>query len=301
LANRWLDYSEARATAESTVVGDLRILPDLEWPAERQRRDILVHLPPGAMTSGRRYPVLYMHDGQNLFDAATSFAGEWQVDETLEALAATGLELIVVGIANGGPRRYREYTPFRGGLRSFLRGPVWIRNRGGGGSAYLRFLVEAVKPAVDAAFPTRPERDATGIMGSSLGGLISLWAAVRHGSTFGLIGAMSAAVPPGQERVLEALRHPEPLPSRVYLDAGGREARHGHDGPVDEARSREFVGGVLAMREALLAAGLREPETLRYVEDPSAIHHESAWAARLPNALRFLFGPLGSAHPPAAA
>jgi predicted alpha/beta superfamily hydrolase len=285
--SRWLDYREVRASPESTVVGDLRILPDLDWPEERQRRDVLVHLPPGAMTSGRRYPVLYMHDGQNLFDAATSFAGEWQVDETLESLAREGLELIVVGVPNGGDRRAHEYTPFR----------TWYRLRrvGGGGSAYLRFLVDVVKPEVDATFPTRPEREATGIMGSSLGGLISLWAAIEHPSTFGLVGAMSPAVLPGQDSVLDRLRRLTPLPERVYLDVGGREAGDRRTGTVEVARSRRFVGGVVAIRDALEAAGLREPRSLRYLEDPEAYHHESAWADRLPDALRFLFGPLTEA------
>lgn len=254
----------------STVVGDLRILRGLEPPAPLPARDILVHLPSGAFDSGgRRFPVLYMHDGQNLFDAATSFAGEWQVDETLEELANEGLELIVVGIPNGGDLRPDEYTPYpwRGGPRE----------GGGLATTYLRYLVDRVKPSVDAAFPTRPEREATGILGSSLGGTVSLWAAVEFGATFGIVGAMSPSVPPGQEPLLERLRSAAPRPDRVYLDVGGAEGDRG------------FRANVARIRDAFNAAGLRDGDSLRYVHEDGAIHHESAWARRLPDAFRHLF------------
>lgn len=267
----WTAYPR---TPASTVVGDLRVLRGFEPPGPLPMRDILVHLPPGAVDSGQRYPVLYMHDGQNLFDAATSFAGEWQVDETLERLADEGLELIVVGIPNAGELRPDEYTPF-----AWRDGP---REGGGLATAYLRFVVDRVKPAVDAAFPTRREREATGVLGSSLGGTVSLWAAVEFGSTFGIVGAMSPSVPPGQEPLLERLRLVEPRPDRIYLDVGGKEG------------DRRFRDNVVRVRDAFVAAGLREDANLRHVHEDGAIHHESAWARRLQEALRFLFGPFRS-------
>ncbi len=283
LPSDWLDYRSWRGGARDTVVGDLRVLPGLVSPQLGVSRDVLVHLPEGAMRSGRRYPVLYMHDGQNLFDEATSFAGEWRVDETLEELAIEGLELIVVGIPNGGARRYAEYTPYGGASGA--------RGLGGLGNAYLRFLVETVKPLVDAAFPTQRDRRATGIMGSSLGGLISLWAAVEHPETFGLIGAMSPAIVGGQGRILARLRALRTRPERAYLDVGGREiVRPGAD--RDAARLSEvFRRDARRMRDALIASGLQDRVELQFVEEPEAIHHESAWARRLPDALRFLFGP----------
>jgi predicted alpha/beta superfamily hydrolase len=246
------------------------VLRELEAPAPLAPRDILVHVPAGAFESSRRYPVLYMHDGQNLFDAATSFAGEWEVDETLQRLATEGLELIVVGIPNGGDARVNEYMPFpwRGGSRE----------GGGLAATYVRFLVEHVKPAVDAAFPTLPDRTATGILGSSFGGTVSLWAAVENGQTFGLVGAMSSSVPPGQEPLLERLRSVTPRPDRIYLDVGGAEGDRG------------FRENVVRVRDAFVAAGLHDGEELRYVHEDGAIHHESAWARRLPDALRHLFG-----------
>ena len=278
---RWVAYPTG-----ATVVGDLRVLRDVARTSLGRQRDILVHLPAGALDSGRRYPVLYMHDGQNLFDPATSFSGEWEVDETLASLADDGLELIVVGIPNAGDLRVSEYTPYVGRFQQEV-------NRGGGGRAYLRFVVDTVKSLVDDAFPTRPERAATGVMGSSLGGLISLWAAVEHGETFGLIGAMSPAVLPGQGYLLPRLRRLAVQPERVYLDVGGHE---GSSAPtVVEARrqSAEELATAGRIRSALREAGLHEPDRLRFVEDDDGIHHETAWARRLPDALRFLFGPIG--------
>ena len=279
----WRAYQSPVDGGPSSVVGDLRVLPALPGPPHGPDRDILVHLPAGAMRSGRRYPVLYLHDGQNLFDAATSFSGEWEVDETLAVLAGEGLELIVVGIPNAGDGRYAEYTPYAG------RRPGV---RGGLGRAYLRWLVEAVTPEVDAAFPTQTGREATGIMGSSLGGLISLWAAVAHPRTFGIVGSMSTAVTPGQNEIIRRLaRLPEP-PLRAYLDIGGHEGSDAPSPGLDRRWSKAMVRESRQIRDALVASGLRDGETVRLVEDPDAIHREAHWARRLPDALRFLFGPV---------
>lgn len=281
----WHRYEPPEA---STATGDLRVLRGLPGPAGGPDRDILVLLPAGAATSGRRYPVLYLHDGQNLFDAATAFAGEWEVDETLARLAGEEIELIAVGIPNAGDGRYREYAPYRGRRR-------WAT--GGGARAYVRWLAGTVKPAVDAAWPTRPEREATGVMGSSLGGLVSLWAAVQEPATFGLVGSMSTAITPGQQAILARLARLSPAPVRAYLDMGGHEGSHAPSPALDRRWSAAMLREARQVRDALAASGLREPLTLRHVEAPDAIHHESAWAARLPDALRFLFGP-GSAPPP---
>ncbi|HEX6868856.1 MAG TPA: alpha/beta hydrolase-fold protein [Candidatus Limnocylindrales bacterium] len=283
----WVDHRTARATPGSTVVGDLRVLPEVASAELGVARDVLVHLPAAALTSGRRYPVLSMHDGQNLFDAATSFVGEWRVDETLADLAVEGLELVVVGIPHSGDdRRYAEYTPYRGRGGRF---PM-----GGLGSAYLRWVVGTVKPAVDRAFPTRPERAATGIIGSSLGGLISMWATIEHPATFGLVGSMSTAYPGGQSAILRRLRGlaPDTLPDRIYLDVGGQEGSSAPDARTARRWSAGFLGDARRTRDVFTGLGLREPDRLRYVEDLAAIHQESAWAARLPDALRFLYMPL---------
>jgi predicted alpha/beta superfamily hydrolase len=281
-SRRWQPYRASAGGSASSVAGDLRVLPAFPGPPHGPDRDILVHLPPGATAGGRRYPVLYMHDGQNLFDAATSYSGEWEVDETLAALAPEGLELIVVGIPNAGDGRYAEYTPYKG------RRPGVS---GGLGRAYLRWLTEAVKPEVDATWPTRPERGATGIMGSSLGGLISLWAAVAHPATFGLVGSMSTAVSPGQNEIIRRLARLPVPPVRAYLDIGGHEASDAPSPGLERRWSSAMLRESRQIRDSLIESGLCEGETLRLVEDPDAIHHESHWARRLPDALRFLFGP----------
>jgi predicted alpha/beta superfamily hydrolase len=277
----WQRYP-ATAGAAATVVGDLRVLRGLPGVPGVPGRDILALLPQDALTSGRRYPVLYMHDGQNLFDAATSYSGEWEVDETLAALASEAIEVIVVGIPNSGDGRYAEYTPYRG------RGARW--RTGGGGRAYLRWVAGSVKPAIDAAWPTLPGRETTGIMGSSLGGLISLWAAIQHPDTFGLIGSMSTAITPGQNAIIRRLAALPVPPQRAYLDTGGHEANDAPSPGLERRWSAAMVREAGQLRDALVASGLREGDTLRFVVDRDAIHREVHWARRLPDALRFLYG-----------
>ncbi len=190
--NNWMPYAEYRQGAAHTVQGTVLALPQLWSPHLQNARDILVYLPPSYETNPeRRYPVLYMHDVQNLFDAHTSYAGEWQVDETLEALSRAGLEAIVVGVFNAGEQRRIEYNPFPSRF-----GP-------GKGEAYLRFLVETLKPLIDADFRTRPERPYTGLMGSSMGGLISLYGFFNFSDTFGLAGVMSPAFIISYQEVLD--------------------------------------------------------------------------------------------------
>lgn len=276
----WRTYLEHIQIREHSVVGALQVLPELYSPQLDNKRDILVYLPPSYAESVRRYPVLYMHDGQNLFDAATSYAGEWQVDETCEALAEEGIELIVVGIPNAGLRRLDEYSPFYS-----------ERDGGGQGDQYLAFLAETLKPLIDQEFRTLPGREHTGIMGSSMGGLISLYAAFRRSETFGIIGAMSPSLWFAGTAIFPYIRRQPFVPARIYLDVGTRE---GGNSPVDRllhhASSRRYFGNVFRMHELLVGKGYRPAHDLHYVEEALAVHNEAAWARRLPDALRFLFG-----------
>ena len=160
----WEDYTAHEHSPEEQH-GALKILKSFASPQLGNQRDILVYLPPSYGESAqRRYPVIYMQDGQNLFDARTSFAGEWDVDRTLDATSDQGIEAIVVGIPNMGADRAREYSPFD-----------HPKHGAGNGDAYLSFITDTLKPVIDADFLTQPERDATGIVGSSLGGLIALY------------------------------------------------------------------------------------------------------------------------------
>jgi glycogen operon protein len=227
-------------------------------------RDILVHLPAGYDRGETRYPVIYMHDGQNLFDEAASYAGEWHVDATLERLERRGQPAIVVGIPNMGARRLDEYSPFDDGAGS-----------GGQGDAYLSFIVDTLKPYIDRAFRTRADREHTGIVGSSMGGLISLYAFFRRPETFGFVGALSPAFWFAGGAIFPVVQGASAPKGRIYLDIGTAERQH----TVENTRR---------MRALLIDKGYLPGRRLRYVEEQGAPHNEAAWARRLPAALAFL-------------
>ena len=263
MMSEWTDYPP-RDGLEHTVAGVMKVLPRVWSPQLENRRDVLVHLPPGYASGKVRYPVIYMQDGQNLFDRATSFAEEWEVDRVMEDAAREGLEAIVVGIPNLPDGRIDEYSPFRD------------RKLGGGrADRYLEFLLDTVKPRVDAAFRTRTERSATGIFGSSMGGLLSLYAYFRHPQAFGMAGAMSPALWFADRAVFPYLSLAPFVPGRLYLDVGTLEgSAELHD--------------VTRLREALVAKGYRFERDLLCVIDKGGVHAEPAWGARFPRALRFL-------------
>ncbi|MDQ3937550.1 MAG: alpha/beta hydrolase-fold protein, partial [Chloroflexota bacterium] len=186
-------------------------------------------------------------------------------------------------IPNDGQARMDEYNPWRG------RDP-WGSSRrptGGKGDAYLSFLVETVKPLIDRWFPTRQDRQATGILGSSMGGLISLYALLAYGDVFALAGVLSPSLGWSDYRILRLIEERGLPPSRIHLDMGGREWR----GMMADARR---------LRDLLLATGFHEGRDLHYVEERNARHHESAWARRLPGALRFLLAETADFSPPSA-
>ncbi|MDX1414507.1 MAG: alpha/beta hydrolase-fold protein [Candidatus Promineifilaceae bacterium] len=240
-------------------------------------RDIIVYLPPSYSHTTRHYPVLYMHDGQNLFDHATSFAGEWLVDETLEHLAQNeGLEVIVVGIPNDGPRRLDEYSPF-----------VDHGLGGGHGNQYISFITNTLKPLIDLEFRTLPQRRKTGIMGSSMGGLISLYAFFFREEVFGFAGAMSPSLWFAKGAIYNYIQNASYLPGKVYLDAGTRELGGSAIAPAKRGESRRYYAGVRRMKRILIRKGYRPIRDVLYVEEKWATHNEEAWARRMPRALRF--------------
>lgn len=280
----WQQYNVVNRARRHSVAGDVQVWAGLESSQLGNSRDILVYLPPSYWArQGRRYPVLYMHDGQNLFDENTSFAGEWRVDETMEQLAREGVEAIVVGVPNAGESRRDEYSPFTD-----------RRHGGGKGDAYLRFLLGTVKPLVDRSFRSDPARAATGLMGSSMGGLISLYGFFSHPEAFGFVGAMSPALWFARGKTVGYIAGRPPILGRIYMDMGTGEGAE----PVKMerwrrallARSTTLSGELYAL---LVEKGYRPGRDIRYVEDEGAPHHESAWAARLPTALRFLLAERG--------
>lgn len=263
------------------IAGELLLAQDVYAPQLDNRRDILLWLPPNYHDTAQRYPVVYMHDGQNLFDAATSFAGDWQVDETMTRLSREGRDAIIVGLNNVGPNRMNEYSPF-----------VDSTHGGGQGDAYLTFIAEVVKPTVDAQFRTAPERAHTGIVGSSMGGLISLYAFFARRDVFGFAGVMSPSLWFADRAIVDyAERAIFYGDGRIYLDAGTDEYA---DFDQPGARSESYYRGVRALYRLLYNKGYHPNRTIKYVEEQYARHREAAWARRLPDALRFLLPPASS-------
>jgi predicted alpha/beta superfamily hydrolase len=250
----------------TTALTNVSVLPQpLDIPGLGRQRTLRIYLPPSyASATDRRYPVIYMHDGQNLFDAATAYAGEWAVDETLNAIAAsTGFEAIVVGIDNGAEKRMNELSP--------VDHP---RLGKGEGALYLAFIVGKVKPLVDERWRTLPGRASTAIMGSSMGGLISHAALNAYPGVFGRVGIFSPSywVMPALFEKAAALALL--ADTRVYLYAGGRE------GDTDALAQRMQA----ALSRQLPAQNLR----LHLV--PANEHNEAAWRAEFGPAVRWLFG-----------
>ncbi|WP_229126321.1 alpha/beta hydrolase [Halapricum desulfuricans] len=260
----------------STVVGDVRVSEPIEADYFDLERELLVYLPPSYEDSDDTYPIVYMHDGQNLFDRETSYDGEWRVDETMERLAAEGIEAIVVGIPNAGEQRPIEYAPFYDHTEApdDVNLPDDVEPLG---DAYADWLLETVRPAVESTFRVSEVR---GVFGSSMGGLISLYSFFRDPEAFAFVGAMSPAVGGPWHEVFEFIEDAGYVDGRVYVDVGGDEF------PDDSGRSAAFESGAERLIETLETMGY--DERLRYVYDEGATHHESAWADRFPDAIRFL-------------
>jgi predicted alpha/beta superfamily hydrolase len=236
-------------------------------PQRGTERDIDIYLPASYTTTRRRYPVVYMQDGQNLADPHRAFAGTWDLERAMATLAGRGIEAIVVGVPNMGDARVREYTPFTD-----------TKLDGGDGDAYLAFLERTVKPLVDRRFRTEPERETTGIFGSSLGALISLYAFFRAPETFGLVGAMSPSIWFANRGILSYIEHAAAPQGRIYADTGTDEGSN----TLRDARQ---------LADVLERKGYAS-DRFRFVEDPGGRHSEADWARRLVPALEFLLRPV---------
>ncbi|HEX2090845.1 MAG TPA: alpha/beta hydrolase-fold protein [Longimicrobiaceae bacterium] len=263
----WRDYPGEEDGREHTVVGTVKVLEGFHSPQLDNRRDIFAYLPPSYGSGERRYPVIYMHDGQNLFDRATSFGEEWEVDQTLEAAAEEGLEAIVIGISNLGEKRLDEYSPWEEPKHG----------AGGRGDDYLAFIVETLKPVVDRDFRTLPEREHTGIAGSSMGGLISLYGFFHRPETFGFTGVMSPALWYGERKIFDYVEAAPFTGGKIYVDVGTREGR-------------EELADVRRLRDILVEKGYRKGKDFLYVVEMGGAHNEQAWARRLRQEMQFLLG-----------
>src|SRR5690606_19220055 len=187
-------------------------------PQLQTTRRIWIYLPADYLTSNRKYPVVYMHDGQNLFDELTSFSGEWKVDETLDQLFGNGeQQAIIVGIDNGGSERLNEYSPWKNAIHG-----------GGKGALYSDFLANTLKPYIDKTYRTRPQASHTALMGSSMGGLITFYTGMQYPQKFGRLGIFSPSFWFAKDDVKSFIVHNSHEIKRSRFDflAGRKESVH---------------------------------------------------------------------------
>src|ERR687888_2157990 len=256
-------------TKTHTRTGDIRAHERFRSRFLPVKRPLLVYVPPGYQARGaRRYPVLYMQDGQNLFDKATSVGEEWGVDETAQSLIESGQiePLIIVAIYNTGEQRIDEYTPTK------------VEGKGGGSAdLYGRMLVEELKPFIDRKYKTLPSAASTGLAGSSLSAVLTLHLGVKYPTAFNRLAALSPSVWWDNRTIVreyDALA--AKLPLRIWLDVGSEEGA-------------EVLADVRALRDTLLNKGWVVDHDLRYTEAEGGAHNEQSWGARMGEVLKFLF------------
>ena len=261
-----------------SATGDLR-LHEFRSRIFHNTRFLRVWLPPGyddSQNAGRRYPVLYLNDGQNLFEPSTSFTGvDWQVDETGDRLIREGAvpPMILVGIDNAGRDRIREYMPHRS-----LQ-PMMMRVRG---SRYPDFLFKDVMPFIGRKYRVASGAENTGLGGSSLGALISLYTVQVRPGMIGRLLLESPSLWASSRQLIRDSRGIKRWPERVFLATGTAEAGR-------QDRDQSQVDDVRELAAILRRAGLDSKRLMLMIDD-GASHHESAWARRFPQALEFLFG-----------
>ncbi len=248
---------------ESKIRGTALYHRQLSGEGLNHKRDVIVWLPPTYEKNIKKhYPVLYMHDGQNVFDPSTAFTGyDWRVDEVADSLIKLKKieEIIIVGIYNS-PDRLPEYSD----------SPL--------GSAFRKFVIETVKPLIDSTYRTKPGREHTGIIGSSLGGLSAMLFVWNHSDVFGMAGCMSTSFWYDDEKTLIDIREYKGAkkPVKIYLDCGGRE--------------KELISGYKRMVEILKSKGFTKGKDLEYTLDSKGTHNEYYWAKRVWKPLVFMFG-----------
>ncbi|MFK7834208.1 MAG: alpha/beta hydrolase [Winogradskyella sp.] len=251
-----LNKVAAQSTASKQVTKFIIAAPQLDT-----LKTIWVYLPEGYETSKKSFPVIYMHDAQNLFDAKTAYAGEWQVDEYLDSL--TDNQSIIIGIEHGNKKRINELTPYPNETYG-----------GGKGEAYLTFIKNTVKPHIDMTYRTKPEAEHTTIFGSSLGGLLSFYATLKHPETFGKAGVFSPAFWINPE-IFDLVKTTEiPETSKFYFLAG-----------TDEGET--MIPKLEKMTTLLKSKGIKETQ-FKVHKIEGGQHNEKFWAAHFGEAYQYL-------------
>lgn len=271
----WRDQASAKQPARRRTT-DVSVVGPFQIPVLGREREVAIYLPPNYHTEpNRRFPVLYMWDGQNLFDPATAFNQEWAVDETCDRLIRAGKiePMIVVGIYNGNEKRLSEQSPWRDARLDAQ----------GEGHAFLRWVVSGLKDHLDSHYRTLTGPAHTGVCGSSMGGLTSVYAAYRYPLVFGRVAALSPAFWFARSQIFRYIAaQPRPLGAKIYLDCGERETARVHP-------KRDFYKVAHSMVDLLALQGFTPGDDLMWVSDPTGTHAEHCWARRMGPALEFLF------------
>jgi predicted alpha/beta superfamily hydrolase len=254
---------------QHTLTGDIRKHTRFRSQFLERNCTVLVYLPPGYDRRGAtHYPVLYLHDGQNVFDRATSIGEEWQVDEKAQQLITSGAirPLIIVAVYHAGEKRVDEYAP------------TPVPEKGGGrADDYGRMLVQELKPFIDRTYKTLPGAANTAMGGSSLGGLVTMHLGLRYYTAFGNLAVLSPSVWWDDRVILRDVAALErALPLRIWLDAG-------------TAEGAEVVADARSLRDALVAKGWSLGKDLMYFEAEGGEHNERSWGARMEPVLKFMF------------
>lgn len=254
---------------KSTASPNVKILSEnFPLPQLHTTRRIWIYLPEGYAESKKKYPVIYMHDGQNLFDDLTSFSGEWKVDETMEESYKQGeKQAIIIGIDNGGSERLNEYSPWKN-----------EKNGGGNGHLYADFLANTLKPYIDNTYRTLPQAKNTALVGSSMGGLISFYTGMRYPEKFGNLGIFSPSFWFAKDEMISFIRNnsKQIKRTRFYFLAGRQE-------------SAQMTADVEEIVPILLKKGAREKNIHTKLDDYGT-HSEAYWSKEFPAAFRWLFG-----------
>ena len=261
----FLSAQERKHTAAENV----SILSEkFEMPQLNTTRRVWIYLPKDYAASGKKYPVLYLQDGQNLFDDATSYAGEWGIDETLNhVFEKTGKAAIVVGIDNGAEKRIDELSPFKNEKYK----------NGGQGDAYVRFITETLKPYIDKNYHTKTEPKYTAIGGSSLGGLISVYAAVKYPETFGKVLAFSPAFWFNEKPLNDFIANAKvDLKNQKYYFIQGKRDDVGQDGETQKLIDK-------------LKSQNGSPENIFFNIDEDGKHNEAYWRREFEAAFLWLY------------
>ncbi len=243
-------------------------------PQLNRKRRIWIYLPPDYKNSTKTYPVLYMEDGQNLFDPKTSFSGSWAVGTTMDSLFAHGdYGAIVVGVDNGEYKRIDEYTPWEN-----------PKYGGGEGDLYVQFIANTLKPYIDAHYRTKPGKKYSALIGSSLGALISTYAGVKYSEEFGKVGALSPAYWIVLSELKDYILHSSAnlAHTKIYFVAGSNEK-------VDGYKESEYVSqDIETIKKAMMTKGLKKKNILVKI-DAYGEHNERYWRGEFAALYQWLF------------